>query len=163
MTRKKEDRRIYFAYGSNLHLEQMTARCPTAVPIRTLFLRNWRLVFRNVADIEPSEGDMVAGALYWVEPRDVAALDRYEGVSVGLYRQVRFRINSTGEEAFFYRMNHDFVEMPGRGYYRTIEEGFADWKLPHRLLSKALVSTAHTLAQNGEFADVRKYGVREAA
>jgi gamma-glutamylcyclotransferase (GGCT)/AIG2-like uncharacterized protein YtfP len=160
MSRKTDDRRLYFAYGSNLNIDQMLQRCPTAVPVRPLYLRNWRLVFRQVADIEPAEGHTVAGALYWCEPRDVAALDRYEGVKHDLYRQVRFRIRKTDEEAFFYRMNDTYEAMPSISYYRTIEEGFADWNLPRKALQDALLAAA---AQDGHNPDLTAYRLRETA
>lgn len=160
MTRKTDTRRLYFAYGSNLNIDQMLQRCPTATPVRTLFLRNWRLVFRQVADIEPADGHMVAGALYWCEQRDVAALDRYEGVKHDLYRQVRFRITKTGEEAFFYRMNDNYVAMPSVSYYRTIEEGFSDWGLPHQRLQDALLTAA---SEDGHAPDLSAYRLRQAA
>ena len=126
----KYDNRLYFAYGSNLNLKQMLARCPTAVLVRPFVINDWRLVFRDVADIEPAPGSVVHGALYKVTPKDVKALDRYEGVKAGLYRQVSFRIRGTDEAGFFYRMNDDYIFPPSRGYYDTIDEGYLDWKLP---------------------------------
>ena len=35
--------RLYIAYGSNLNLEQMKHRCPTAEVVGVAELRNWRL------------------------------------------------------------------------------------------------------------------------
>ena len=35
--------RLYIAYGSNLNLEQMKRRCPTAEVVGTAELKNWRL------------------------------------------------------------------------------------------------------------------------
>ena len=37
--------RLYIAYGSNLNLDQMKRRCPTAEVIGTAELKNWRLWF----------------------------------------------------------------------------------------------------------------------
>ena len=39
--------RLYIAYGSNLNLEQMKHRCPTAEVVGVAELRNWRLWFRG--------------------------------------------------------------------------------------------------------------------
>ena len=50
MKDKKE--RLYIAYGSNLNLEQMAHRCPTAQAVGTATLKNWRLMFYSVATIE---------------------------------------------------------------------------------------------------------------
>lgn len=43
MKNKKE--KLYIAYGSNLNLEQMAHRCPTAQVVGASMLKNWRLMF----------------------------------------------------------------------------------------------------------------------
>ena len=45
----------YFAYGSNLHHDQMKKRCPECRYIKKIILKNYQLTFRNKggwADIE---------------------------------------------------------------------------------------------------------------
>lgn len=42
-------KRLYIAYGSNLNLEQMKHRCPTAEVVGKSTLRGWRLRFRGGA------------------------------------------------------------------------------------------------------------------
>jgi len=77
---------LYFAYGSNLHLEQMAIRCPTSRLVCTAALDGWRLAERVHADIEPGgDSDVVYGALFDIGPDDEHALDRYEGVRGGYY------------------------------------------------------------------------------
>ena len=122
-------RRIYFAYGSNLHLGQMRQRCPSARPLRTYVLADYRLAFREFADIEPSPGEQVAGALYDVGPEDVAALDIYEGVEGGFYAQVE-HVMEDGTEMFFYRMPPGPVSPPTQAYLDIILAGLRDWNLP---------------------------------
>ena len=139
------DDRLYFAYGSNLNIAQMHQRCSHAMAIRRLRINGWKLVFRDVADIEPCTGAVVDGALYRVTASDVAALDRYEGVKSGLYRQVTFRIRDTNELAFFYVMNDCYVFPPSPDYYETIAKGYADWQLPLRTLDAALTEAYATV------------------
>jgi len=128
---------LYFAYGSNLNIEQMMMRCPTAQPVRRMIINNWRLVFRGVADIEPCRNSRVYGALYSVLPADIIELDRYEGVKNGLYRSVTFRIPETNEVAFFYRMNETGIYPPSRYYFECIAQGYKDWRLPIKHLKNA--------------------------
>jgi gamma-glutamylcyclotransferase (GGCT)/AIG2-like uncharacterized protein YtfP len=130
---------LYFAYGSNLNIEQMGFRCGDAEPVRTLALRDWRLVFRGVADIEPSKGDTVQGALWRVSAADEAALDIYEGIEHGLYRKVLFTLNDSDEHCFMYLMNSKRVGVPTERYFQTIEQGFADWELDTTTLYDALL------------------------
>ena len=77
--------RLYIAYGSNLNLEQMKRRCPTAEVMGKTILRGWSLWFRGsrhsaVATIERKRGGKVPVLVWKIQPRDEASLDRYEGV-----------------------------------------------------------------------------------
>ena len=70
-------RRLYLAYGSNLNLEQMSRRCPTAEVVGTTILNNWRLMFRGVATVERCKGGKVPVLVWNIQPKDEAALDIY--------------------------------------------------------------------------------------
>ena len=43
-------KKYYLAYGSNLNLEHMAQRCPSAKPIGVTTLENYRLVYKGSAD-----------------------------------------------------------------------------------------------------------------
>jgi uncharacterized protein YozE (UPF0346 family) len=75
----KSKRRLYIAYGSNLNLEKMRQRCPTAKVVGAGVVRNWRLLFRVVATIEQCKGKQVPVLIWDIQPQDEAALDIYEG------------------------------------------------------------------------------------
>ena len=105
--------RLYIAYGSNLNLEQMKHRCPTAEVVGMAELRNWRLWFRGgrhsaVATIERERGFAVPVLIWRIQPRDEAALDRYEGFPF-LYRKETLRLTVNGKwvRAMVYIMNAD--------------------------------------------------------
>jgi len=77
---------LYFAYGSNLRKAQMERLCPGHVFLGPARLADHRLAFTlpdeewqgGVADVLPSPGDEVWGALYRLEAHHLAALDAYE-------------------------------------------------------------------------------------
>ena len=73
------DKYLYFAYGSNLNVEQMKHRCPEAVEISAAVRPGWKLVERRFADIVECAAACVNGALYEITANDLAALDSYEG------------------------------------------------------------------------------------
>lgn len=62
---------LYFAYGANLCRTHMALWCPESRPIAGAVLPDHRLVFRFWADVVPSGGDEVHGALYEVTERDL--------------------------------------------------------------------------------------------
>ena len=131
--------KYYLAYGSNLHLQQMSDRCKDAKAIAPIHLPNFRLVFRSVADIEQHEGSVVHGAVYEISEADERALDRYEGYPT-MYRKEFIVAKLRGEAItiMYYTMNNDRISPPPSGYYDTIDTGFENWKLDKKHLVAAL-------------------------
>ena len=72
---------LYFAYGSNINLDQMQYRCPDATVYGQAVLDNYDLRFcgSGVATVEPKEGACVYGLLWELTDKCEASLDRYEG------------------------------------------------------------------------------------
>ena len=81
--------RLYFAYGSNLHVSQMAKRCPesTFVGKATLQGYRWQINQRGVANIVESDNIHVEGLLYSISKMDEKSLDRSESVSAGFYEK----------------------------------------------------------------------------
>lgn len=134
-------RRLYFAYGANLNRQEIAERCPHARPVSALTLRDWTLVFRGVADIEPCPGGRVHGALYSLSPRCEDALDFFEAYdaenpALGLYRKVDLVAN--GVSFFAYVMNASGHEPPDPYYLGIIRQGYRDWRLDSQSLEHAL-------------------------
>ncbi|KAG5729062.1 hypothetical protein E4T56_gene15686 [Termitomyces sp. T112] len=73
---------LYFAYGSNLWLDQMRRRCPGSTYVGTAILSQWKWIICSAgyANIVPSPDDIVYGMIYTLTPEDEAKLDGYEGV-----------------------------------------------------------------------------------
>src|SRR5690625_7348414 len=76
--------KLYIAYGSNLNLEQMANRCPTAKVVGPSEIKGHKLVFRGphahaVATVEPCKGESVPVLVWQITSSDEKALDRYEG------------------------------------------------------------------------------------
>ena len=88
-------RHPYFAYGSNLCVEQMALRCPDAVDPRPAVLsdHDWLINERGVATVEPFAGNQVHGVLWQLSDHDLATLDSAEGVPVR-YRRDRLTVHT---------------------------------------------------------------------
>lgn len=125
--------KLYIAYGSNLNLEQMAYRCPTAKAVGVSELKDHRLLFRGshaeaVATVEPFKGGSVPVLVWEVTPADEASLDRYEGWPF-LYRkeEVKIKLNGRNIKTFVYIMNDGRpLGQPSSYYYTTIMEGYKD-------------------------------------
>ena len=121
----------YFAYGSNLNMQQMASRTPFATSEGQMYIDNWRLVFRGVADIEPHQGSRLAVGLWKITKPDEDALDIYEGYP-DMYRKENILGMMT------YRMNSNRIMPPSKIYFDTILEGYRDFGLDTDLLYDAL-------------------------
>ena len=126
--------RLYFAYGSNLDPEQMQQRCPGAEAAGVARLDGWqfRIGQRGVATIVESSGTQVWGGLWAVTDEHVAALDRAEGVHVGLYRRETLAVDRGDETVDAVVYIEDFTgDGEARpGYLERIVRGAAWFELP---------------------------------
>jgi gamma-glutamylcyclotransferase (GGCT)/AIG2-like uncharacterized protein YtfP len=125
---------LYFAYGSNMHRALMRARCPGAVALGPAVLRHWRFLVTvdGYASIAPERGACVHGVVWRLCPRDLAALNLYEGVDLGLYRRARVGVQmELGTcAALVYRARSDRPGRPRPGYLPVVIAAARDWGLP---------------------------------
>jgi len=86
---------LYFAYGSNMDLVQMSNRCERAATVSTAQLPSHRFIInsRGVATVVPDRASTVRGLLWRISEEDQRSLDRHEGVVQGLYRKAFMRVN----------------------------------------------------------------------
>ena len=125
--------KLYFAYGSNLNVEQMAHRCPNAEPLGAAYLPSLRLIFRGVADIEEGDSeDLLPIGIWSITDKCEKALDIYEGVSSGLYRKIWTHGMMT------YTMNRSGYVPPSPHYYKSIKDGYQDFGLDVYYLEEAL-------------------------
>ena len=140
---------MYFAYGSNINLDQMAYRCPNATVIGPVTLEGYELTFRGrmdgsgVANIEPKEGASVPGLLWRITPQCEIALDRYEGTP-RLYAQQDVTVRySKGKQhtVMAYVMTDLFREaaMPSPFYSNGIREGYRQNGMDETPLADALM------------------------
>ncbi|MGV0873706.1 poly-gamma-glutamate hydrolase family protein [Mycolicibacterium sp. XJ879] len=125
----------YFAYGSNLCVQQMALRCPGAVDPRPALLadHDWLINERGVATVEPFDGSAVHGVLWRLTDHDLATLDSAEGVPVR-YRRDRLTVHTADgpTEAWVY-IDHRVEPGPPRpGYLERIIDGALHHGLPQR-------------------------------
>jgi phage replication-related protein YjqB (UPF0714/DUF867 family) len=125
----------YFAYGSNLSVQQMTARCPDATDPRPSVLadHDWLINQRGVATIEPFRGSQVHGIIWRISESDLAALDRAEGVPTR-YRRDRLVVHAdTGPSDAWVYIDHRVEPGPPRpGYLERVIDGARHHGLPQR-------------------------------
>ncbi len=151
--------KLYFAYGSNINLEQMEYRCPAAKVVGPVILENYELLFRGnakgngVATIAHKEGSRVHGLLWRITPACEQSLDFYEGYP-RLYEKEPVTVqDGEGKQltVMAYVMTGDerwmSPTMPSAFYYRGIQDGYRQNGLPVEELKKAWEHCAREVDQ----------------
>lgn len=128
------EEKLYFAYGSNMNLNQMAFRCPDAEVVDTVRLEGYRLAFcmngggNGVATILPEEGSYVDGVLWRISERDERHLDHYEGFPYLYGKEPVVVTDQDGirHEIMAYTMNSPYKDtpaMPSKAYLEGILNG----------------------------------------
>jgi gamma-glutamylcyclotransferase (GGCT)/AIG2-like uncharacterized protein YtfP len=122
----------------NTNVEQMTVRCPTAVPMGKAILPDYRLEFKSYATIVPSPGDIVEGVLWTITDADEMSLDLLEGYPE-FYSKKHVTVKQGMDYiAMTYVMNpREKNHAPSEGYYSMVSEGYQRFDLSQRQLLDA--------------------------
>lgn len=143
-------KKYYLAYGSNLNLEQMRYRCPTAKVVGTAIIKDYELLFKGsktgaYLTIEKCEGEYVPVGVWEVTPEDEVSLDRYEGYPSFYYKTemtVGLKLPSGKYKkvnAFVYIMHEDRpLGIPSPYYVRTCLNGYFAFGFKREHLIKAI-------------------------
>lgn len=129
---------LYFAYGSNLDLAQMTRRCSDPRVVGRATLPGYRIAFagmsvtwegKGVATIMPVQGGRVDGLLYELNAADVERLDSWEGCPTAYdHQEVVIRAEQGRERrAFVYAKRHRALRPnpPGELYLGVLRREYA--------------------------------------
>lgn len=145
---------LYFAYGSNMEWRQLKGRCPSARFEGVASLNDHRLAFTRrsakrgcgVADVVPDEGEVVWGAVFEIDDRDVGRLDAAEGYSPGRaknsYRREERHVFVAGDDeqplavAVYIGGPQDAAPLPNQEYKNLILAGARRWRLPGDYIKK---------------------------
>ena len=130
---------LHFAYGSNMSVRDMRARCPGAVVLGVATLTGWRFVINpdGYGSIARAPGGIVYGVLWRLGPRELAAINAYENVAGGLYirRMLPVLRGGSRETALVYIARRSGEGTPRPGYIELVVAAARDWKLPERYIA----------------------------
>ena len=144
-------KRYYIAYGSNLNIEQMKFRCPTAKVVGISEIRDYRLLFKGsqtgaYLTIEPYKGASVPVAVWEVTADDELSLDRYEGYPNFYYKtEVEIPVIGISDrkvrklKAFIYIMHEEReIGIPSQRYVDVCLDGYESFGFDENHLYDAL-------------------------
>ncbi len=153
----------YFAYGSNINLDQMAYRCPNAEPQMAVTLDGYELLFRRggFATIAPKEGGQVQGFIWKLTPQCVQALNGYEGYPRFYDKQTVWvkSLSRTRVPVMTYVMTDEHIKaptMPTPHYYDGILQGYLANEMPIEALNSAVEHCKKEVAEMGRNESIQK-------
>lgn len=141
-----------FAYGSNLHLNRIQQRAPSAHPISIGCVKGRRIEFRKRsvdgsakadARFTGDPSDCIWGVVYSVSSRDKYSLDKHESLGVG-YDELHVDVHISSDRsmsAFIYVARHEMVDdsiHPYSWYLDFVRHGALQHCLPFCYINRQL-------------------------
>ncbi len=125
---------LCFAYGSNMDVAAMAARCPKSRPLGVARLPRHRFVIMpgGFANVVRDPVAAVHGVLWDIALADMRALDAYEGVGRGLYaKAIQPVVKAAGgaSRAIVY-IGRGEGGRPGVACMRGVVDAARHWELP---------------------------------
>lgn len=142
----------YFAYGSNMNLNQMAKRCEKGYTfIKKVCLKDYEFRYDGysvhwkgaVANVINAKGKEVWGGLFEINKRCLSKLDKYEGfhgkkLSSNSYNKEKMTVHDTDGKAyvaFVYFRTGEKEHNPSDDYRETVLKGAYDCDLPEKYIN----------------------------
>jgi hypothetical protein len=127
--------KLYFAYGSNMDILQMSNRCPEAYLIGKAVLNGYRFIInsRGVATIVPDHSRTVYGLIWKISRIDEDILDEYEGVDYKIYTKAYIDVimkSKTIRQVLVYVASDFQPGKPRQNYLELIINACVQQQLP---------------------------------
>ena len=134
---------LYFAYGSNMNLDQMAMRCPGAVLGPVARLAGWKYFINGdgYAGIEKADNSEVLGCLWTLQDKHWRALDHYEGVAGGYYERIELEVEQVadgeiGKMLVYLSCNYQYG-VPAPKYQQAVVDGARQVEASSGLFARA--------------------------
>ncbi|EAY14054.1 hypothetical protein TVAG_478790 [Trichomonas vaginalis G3] len=116
--KSNDDYYFYFAYGSNMNLEQMSVRCPTGIKIGKGVLHNYQVVEAKYADIDETMMENVNGLVWKVNKNELKNLDAYESYPEQYFRFIqKIDVNGKLIQCIIYKMTKEYRDKKKNIHY----------------------------------------------
>jgi gamma-glutamylcyclotransferase (GGCT)/AIG2-like uncharacterized protein YtfP len=137
---------LYFAYGANMDVAAMSARCPGSKPIGRGRLPRHRFIVTQdgFASVVRDPRREVHGVLWDAALADIRTLDKFEEVDRGLYVKITQSIIVEGgsRRALVYVGCSGFVGKPKPGYLEDVLASAEYWQFPPLYIDVSSASRA---------------------
>jgi hypothetical protein len=116
---------LYFAYGANMDASHMAECCPGALRLGAGVLPGhaFAIAAQGYGRAAPAPGQDLPGVLWELTEADLVALDRFEGIPDGMYRQEMAEVRDADgrlRRAMLYQPTDPAPGRPRPGYLERI-------------------------------------------
>ena len=141
---------LIFAYGSNMNLNRLTQRVPSAMKVSNAFLPGFKLVCNKVSKDGSAKANIIKtdnlvklvwGVLFTIDSDEKALLDKAEGLGMGYYEDTLTFFDDTNNNytAQVYIADSRAIDnalLPYDWYKEFIVTGSIQNKLPAEYISQ---------------------------
>lgn len=151
--------KLYIAYGSNLHKEQMAYRCPGAKVVCKGIIEDYALVYRGsktgaYATIIPCKGEHVPVAVWKINKEHERSLDLYEGFPTFYYKKdlkVLYDGHLYINGMAYIMFDRAKVGIPSMHYLEICAQGYLDQGLDMMKLEESIVRNKNEMAPESPY------------
>lgn len=132
----------YFAYGSNLNIDEMRLRCPNAKYIGCGVIDGYKLNFRYYLSADKNESHKIYVGIWEIKDADLKALDYYEGYPT-LYDRIAVNctvcLDKTVVNGYLYVMKKGqyAIKRPSSEYFTRCFKGYKQCGISYKQLIDA--------------------------
>ena len=131
---------FYFAYGSNMNIEQMNFRCPNSRTLGKISILGYQFIInsRGVATIIPRYYSTVNGVLWSINLKNELNLDYYEGIKKKIYFKKYFYIPFLNQKILIlvYIAFNQIIGIPKKGYLEKVIDGAKSFKAEKKWINE---------------------------
>ena len=131
---------FYFAYGSNMNIEQMNFRCPNSRTLGKISILGYQFIInsRGVATIIPRNYSTVNGVLWSINLKNELNLDYYEGIKKKIYFKKYFYIPFLNQKILIlvYIAFNQIIGTPKKGYLEKVIDGAKSFKAEKKWINE---------------------------
>ena len=131
---------FYFAYGSNMNIEQMNFRCPNSRTLGKISILGYQFIInsRGVATIIPRNYSTVNGVLWSINLKNELNLDYYEGIKKKIYFKKYFYIPFLNQKILIlvYIAFNQIIGIPKKGYLEKVIDGAKSFKAEKKWINE---------------------------
>lgn len=146
---RESKKSYYLAYGSNLNLNKMKDRAPSAKKVGSTILKGYKLKSYKYLDLKKDPSSLALVGVFSYDLKDEILLDKYEDYPRLYHKEeIPFLLDNKYQIGLIYFMNTPDDTKPSQEYVKECLEGYRDFSFPEDKLLEVFKETGFSDERN---------------